>query len=396
MGGLRIRIPLSRTGESAAYLPGVAILKRFWRGWAVSALFGQTTGREGFFLSLIVVAAVAWPILLIAIAAPKIAVQMIALVPLPDRVPSWTVRLGWIGLALLIPLGVGVAVSVKTPPAMRQGAPLLRVLRGFPITVGLAGAFAIIFVSVPIMRVAALVRRQKITDIPLIMSAFAYHEVAAKICEVLNRQGLSLQSAAPGWWVSAPMRLLAWLGGEALRSHVPKRFEHFVAHDLALSLYPTGLVLRGHPARLTWAHGLVAEAVVHTEGLQTTDPRAQALEQRLRPLWRSYDLDPARRARGADLARELDQITRELRILQVDWDDWQVLYRQILQLGRAAHGERQLLDAEPPPPAAQPHAREWEVRSRGRRRALLAGALRGGMGTLRVQFKESRGRAALP
>ncbi len=330
----------------------MAILKRFWRGWAVSALFGQTTRREGFFLSLIVVAAVAWPILLVAIVAPKIAVQMIALFPPPDWVPSWTVRLGWIALALLIPFSVGVVVSVKTPPAMRQGASILRVLRGFPITIGLASAFAIIFVSVPIMRAVALVRRQKITDIPLIMSASAYHEVAAKICEVLNRQGLSLQSAAPGWWVSAPMRLLAWLGGEALRSHVPKRFEHFAAEDLALSLYPSGLVLRGKPALLIWAHGLVAEAVVHTEGLQTTDPKAQALERRLRPLWRSYDLDPARRAKSADLAQELDQLTRELRTLQVDWDDWQVLYRQILQLGRAAHGERQLLDVDPPPAAA--------------------------------------------
>ncbi len=355
----RIGIPLSRTGEKRGYLPDVAILKRFWRGWAVSALFGQTTRREGLLYSLIVVAAVAWPILLAAIVAPKIAVQMIALVPLPDRVPSWIVRLGWIGLTLLIPLVVGAAVVLKTPQAMRQGSSVLRVLRGFPITVGLASSFAIIFVSVPIMRVVALVRRQKITDIPLIMSASAYHEVAARICEVLNRQGLSLQSAEPGWWVSAPLRLLTWLGGEALRSHVPKRFEHFAADDLALSLYPSGLVLRGKPALLIWAHGLVAEAVVHTAGLQTTDPKAQALERRLRPLWRSYDdLDPTRRAKSADLGHELDQITLELRTLQVDWDDWQVLYRQILQLGRAARGERQLLDAEPAPPAVQPHVGE--------------------------------------
>ena len=338
----------------------MAILKRFWRGWAVSALFGQTTRREGLLFSLIVVAAVAWPILLVAIVAPKISVQMIALVPLPDWVPDWTVRLGWMGLALLIPLSVGVAVSVKTPPALRRGPLVLLVLHGFPITVGLASAFAIIFVSVPIMRAAALVRRQKITDIPLIMSASAYQEVAAKIREVLNRQGLSLQSAEPGWWVSAPMRLLTWLGGEALRSHVPERFEHFAAYELALSLYPSGLVLRGKPALVIWAHGLVAEAVVHTEGLQTTDPKAQALERRLRPLWRSYDLDPARPARSGDLGRELDQITRDLRTLQVDWDDWQVLYRQILQLGRAARGERQLLDSEPPPPEAQPQAAETE------------------------------------
>jgi hypothetical protein len=349
-----IGIPLSRTGEKRGYLPGVAILKRFWRGWAVAALFGQTTRREGILLSLIVVVALAWPILLVGIVAPKIAVQMIALVPLPDGVPSWIVRLGWIGLALLIPLGVGIAVSVKTPPAMRSGSRIGRVLRGFPITVGLAAAFGIIFVSVPDMRVAALVRRRESADIPLIMTASAYHEVATKICEVLNRQGLSLQAAEPGWWVSAPMRLLTWLGGEALRSHVPTRLEHFVAHDLALSLYPSGLVLRGNPALLTWAHGLVAEAVVHTDGLQTTDPKAQALEQRLRPLWRRYDLEPGRAA-GADVARELDQITRDLRTLQVDWEDWQVLYRQILQLGRAAHGQRQLLDAEPPPSVTGSH-----------------------------------------
>jgi hypothetical protein len=332
----------------------VAILKRFWRGWAVGALFGQTTRREGALLSVIVVAAVAWPILLIGIAAPKIAVQMIAVVPLPDGVPAWVVRLGWIGLALLIPLGVGVAVSLKTPPAMHQGSAVFRVVRGFPITIGLAGAFGIIFVSVPIMRVVALVRRKKSADIPLIMSASAYQEVATKICEVLNRHGFSLERAEPGWWVSAPMRLLTWLGGEALRSHVPIHFAHFVAPDLTLTLYPSGLVLRGNPARLTWAHGLIAEAVVHTEGLQTTDPKAQALEQRLRPLWRSYDRDPAGRARSGDLARELEPLTRELRTLQVDWDDWQVLYRQILQLGRAAHGELQLLEAEPPPPVAEP------------------------------------------
>jgi hypothetical protein len=172
--------------------------------------------------------------------------------------------------------------------------------------------------------------------------------VAAKICEVLNRQGFSLHAAKPGFWVSAPIRLLIWLGGEALRSHVPTRLEHYAGPDLALSLYPSGLLLRGGPARLTWAHGLVAEAVVHTEGLQTTDPKAQVLEQRLRPLWKSYDLGPPRGKSDAELKGELEQVTQELKSLQVDWDDWQVLYRQILQLGRAAHGERQLLDARPP------------------------------------------------
>ncbi len=325
----------------------MAILKRFWRGWAVGALFGPTTTREALFLSAIVGVAVAWPLLLGGVIAPKLAVQMIAVVPLPERISSQTVRLIWVALALLIPIGVGLAVTVKAPPATPEKSQLRRILRGFPITVGLAAAFVVMLVSLPIRKIGALLRNEKSADIPLIMNGSAYHEVAAKICEVLNRQGFLLRAAEPDWWVSAPIRLLTWFGGDVLISHLPTHLEHFVSRDLALSLYPSGLVLSGKAERVTWAHGLVAEAVVHTEGLQTTDPKAQALEQRLRPIWKSYDFDPTGGGRRADLARELEEVTRELRTLQIDWDDWQVIYRQILQLGRAAHGQRQLLDVEP-------------------------------------------------
>jgi len=320
----------------------MAILKRFWRGWAVDALFGQTTAREQILFPVLIAAAVAWPLLLIGILAPKVAVQMVAMVPLPASVSAWGVRLVWIGLALLIPLAVGLAVVRRREDLVGHRARwLASIWRGFPITVGLSAAFAVIFVSVPAMRLAALLRRRKTADIPIIMNASAYHEVATKLCEVLNRQGFSFRAAEPEWWISAPLRLLARLGGDALRSHVPARVAHFVTGDLSISLYPSGLLLRGRPKRLTWAHGLIAESVVHTDGLQTTDPNAQALERRLRPLWKAYDRAPAEHQ---GLAGELDRIARELRTLQVDWDDWQVLYRQILQLGRAIAGQPQLLE----------------------------------------------------
>ena len=55
-------------------------------GWAVRALFGQTTAREQTFLSVVVAAAVAWPVLLVGIAAPKVAALLVAFVPIP--IPS--------------------------------------------------------------------------------------------------------------------------------------------------------------------------------------------------------------------------------------------------------------------------------------------------------------------
>ncbi|HVZ88189.1 MAG TPA: phage holin family protein [Polyangia bacterium] len=316
-------------------------------GWAVRALFGQTTAREQTFLSVIVGAAVAWPILLIGVIAPKVAALLIAFVPIPHWIPSWIVRLVWLGLALFIPIGVGIAVAVRSPPSLRHESQVVRVLRGFPITIGLAGAFVIMFVSVPIMRLAALARREKSADVPLITDAAAYHEVAAAICRVLNRHGFSFRPAAPGWWVAAPTRLLTVMGGDAFRAYVPARLEHFVSDGLEMSIYPSGLLLRGRSNRLTWAHGLVAETVVHTEGLQTTAPEAQALERRLRRIWKSHDADPTG-AGTAGLERDLDQVTHDLGELDVDFDDWQVVYRQILQVGRSIHGQRQLLDIEAP------------------------------------------------
>jgi len=316
-------------------------------GWAVRALFGPTTTREQTFLSVVVGAAVAWPVLLAGIVAPKVAALLIAFVPLPHSVPSWTVRLVWATLALLIPVGVGIAVAAKAPPGAPRKSLTKRVLRGFPITVALAGAFLIMFVSVPVLRLTAIARRHKSADIPLTTDAAAYHDVARKICEVLNRHGFSFEPATPGWWVAAPTRILRALGGDAFRAYVPDRLEHFVSGDLEMSLYPSGLLLRGAPGRLTWAHGLIAETTTHTAALQTTDPKAQEVERRLRHLWASCDAEHGGgdQARAHALEKMLDQITSALGELDIAFDDWQVLYRQSLQLGRVIHGERQLLDA---------------------------------------------------
>ncbi len=315
-------------------------------GWAVRALFGQTTAKDQTFLSIIVGAAVAWPILIVGVAAPKVAALLFAFVPVPHWVPSWIIRIVWIGLAAIIPVAVGIAVAAKAPPPPRHEPVVKRVLRGFPITIGLAGAFLIMFVSVPIMRLAAILRGRKTADVPLVTDAAAYHQVSVTICEVLDRHGFSLRRAEPGWWVSAPTRMLLWFGGDAFRGYVPAKLEHFVSTDLELSVYPSGLLLRGKPHKLTWAQGLIAETVVHTDGIQTSAPQAQALERRLREIWHRYDQGAKTSPETKRLSRVLDGATHELGSLEVDFNDWQVLYRQILQVGRAIHGERQLMDEE--------------------------------------------------
>ncbi len=317
-------------------------------GWAVRALFGRTTAKEQMFLSGLVGAAVAWPLLVVGTLLPKTGALMLAFVPIPHWVPSWIVRIVWLGLAALVPFSLGLAMAAKAPPSAARESIIKRLLRGFPITIGLAAAFIIMFVSVPIMRFWALVKRQVSADVPIVTDTAAYHEVAALALAVLNRHGFDLRPAQPGWWVRAPTQILSWFGGEAFRAFVPQRLEHFESPALAISFYPSGAVLRGQPQKTTWAHGLLAECVAHSPGLQTVTPETQDLERQIRRIWKVLDDEPAAHAHSARLLGRTRELAHELGKVNVGFEDWQVVYRQILQLERALDGQRQLLDEQRP------------------------------------------------
>lgn len=318
-------------------------------GWAVKALFGRTSARDQTLLSALVAAAVAWPLLLVGVAAPKIAALALAFVPLPKFVPSWIVRLVWLGLAAIVPIALGLTIAARKPPAVRQEPFILRLLRGFPMTLGLAAAFIVMFVSVPVMRFVSMVRKEKSVDVPLATDTAAYHQVAQLVVETLRRHGLDTSPAEPGWWVKAPARILAFFGGDAFAGFVPRTIEHQEGPGLAVTFYPTGLLLRGEEHKLTLAHGLIAETVVRSDGLQTTDADAQAIERQIRHVWKIFDEAPEAHTGSARLSARVDELARALTDLDVDYDQWQVIHRQLLQLDRALHGQRQLLDAKAPP-----------------------------------------------
>ena len=322
-------------------------------GWAVRALFGRTTPGQQIFFSGLVGAAVAWPLLLVGAAMPRVGAFLLAFIPIPHWVPSWIIRVVWLGLAALVPFSLGLAIASKAPPSAPPEPAFKRLLRGFPITVGLAAAFLIMFVSVPLLRFWALVKKQTSADVPVATDRDAYHQVAALACAVLNRHGFALRKAVPGWWVRAPTRILTWFGGDAFRSFVPQTAEYFESPSLNVSFYPSGVVLRGEPQKTTWAHGLIAEAVVHSRGLQTFDPTAQDLERQIRRVWRVFDEDPAAHVNSTRLLGRAREMTGDLGKLNIGFDDWQIIYRQLLQLERALRGQTQLLDERPSPPAEE-------------------------------------------
>ncbi|HZS40613.1 MAG TPA: hypothetical protein VFF06_27460 [Polyangia bacterium] len=316
-------------------------------GWAVRALFGRTSPKEQTVLSALVGGAAAWPLLVLGVAAPRISTMALAFVPLPRFIPSWTIRVAWLALAVLLPIVIGLVVAAKAP-GPRHEPWVKRVLRGFPITLGLAGAFLVMFATVPVLRVASLLRKRRDENVPLVTSAATYRSVAELTERVLDRRGFELERVQPAWWVTWPSRILLRMGGGAFRQYVPVELAYFrAASGMEIALYPNGLLLRGREDDVGAAHGLLAEALTRSEAFQTTDIEAQRLETRIKRVWEMFDRDPIGNRENGELRGALDRIAVELcRVRGVPYDEWQVLYRQALQLSRALDGEPQLLDRE--------------------------------------------------
>jgi hypothetical protein len=144
--------------------------------------------------------------------------------------------------------------------------------------------------------------------------------------------------------LALPSLVLQKLGGNALRGFVPDRLAYWKGPELEIAFYPSDILIRGKTERSGWTHGLLAEAIVHGPGLQTFGAEAQDIERQIRRIWRVYDENPIAHVRSTALLSRLSDIATDLGAIHVDYDQWQVLYRQTLQLARALDGERQLLD----------------------------------------------------
>jgi hypothetical protein len=77
--------------------------------------------------------------------------------------------------------------------------------------------------------------------------------------------------------------------------------------------------------------------------LNTLDARAQDLESQIKRVWAVYLDRPEDHRRAAMLLRRRDEIARELSQSDVPFDEWQVVYRELLQLDRALRGGSLLL-----------------------------------------------------
>lgn len=308
-------------------------------GWATILLFGKVSGRRQTVLSLIALGSLAWVIVVIGVLVPAVAVFLLAAVTLPSFIDDTWIRIAMLAAAVGIPILVGIAALSVEAPELRPGSPIgviKAVLRGYPFTLLLALTIAFLAGISLAEKVVSLARRQESVHVPLIIKPRGYEAVLRDLEDVLERADIPVDRAPAPVALAMPPRLLARVAGRSLGGLVPDRLVRLRAPGFEVLVYPSDLALTGTKPLVARARAAIAERLTTSPAYLTTTAVAERVEDDI------MRVAAATRAMGreagspsvAELEDRLAAIDRDLASLTIDFDEWETLYRERLQVER--------------------------------------------------------------
>jgi hypothetical protein len=320
-------------------------------GWATIMLFGRVPQRKQLLLAGVALGSILWVVTLVGVLLPDAGAFLITLVPAPDFIDEGLIRLVMLGLAILLPLAVGAGGLMLMDEADRPagiGGKAIQLLRGYPYAAVLSLVILFLLVVAPIFKLRTIFKRWEDAHIPIVVKPDGYEQVVRDLVAAVDGAGLDLSRARAPRVLEMPSRLLAAVGGESVRRLVPEQIVMLRARDIEVTIHPSDVAITGSKRAVAQARAAVANRLTKTEAYLTGSEEAQQVEDGLRALRNPADAEAALIA--------LRAIDKRMTELTVPYEEWEVLYRQRLQV------ERDLLRARviEPPKESGPVARVVE------------------------------------
>jgi hypothetical protein len=285
--------------------------------WATLVLFGQVAKDKQLFLSLMALFALLWPVALAGVAIPSVGTFLLGFVTVPAWLDLW-VRIAMLALAILAPLGVGF-LAIKLRDQAPRGLSFVRaLLAGYPNALALAVVLLWLMIVTPIMHLIAVAQRRESAHIPVSVKPGGYDTVVDDLRAALERAGLVVGHTFAPWPLTLPGRVLALVGGAGVRALVPQHLSQLRARDFVLTVHPMDLALSGKKRALVRARAALVRELTFTQAYQTWTKEAHAIEDALLE---------------ASMGRaDLGEIGTRLDKLDVPFEEWEILYRMMLQV----------------------------------------------------------------
>lgn len=310
-------------------------------GWATTLLFGKVPARKQIYLSAASLGSLAWLLAVLGIASPRIAAFLLAFVTLPDWFNDNLIRLIMLGVAALVPPIVGVLSILMVDPEDRPqgfGGKAFAILRGYPYTIGLSLTFLLMMLFAPIMKVGALVKRWTQQHVPIVVESEDYETVVTDLEAALEEGGVETRREPATWLVRFPTKVLTFFAGRTLARFVASELVTLRGKDLEVLLHPSDLIIRGREKVVAHVRAVLAERLTFTEAYFTYEKEAHAIEDRLRDLHQGMVERGERGVFDRSAFAALEKIEADLRRLELPFEEWEVLFREKLQVERMLLG----------------------------------------------------------
>ena len=302
-------------------------------GWAGVLLFGRVRKDRQVILAAITFGSVVWAALLVGVIVPDVGTFLLAFVPVPDFVDPLWVRIAMLVAAALLPLVVGGAILLLLDSADRPTGKdaVALVLRGYLVTAALALTLVFLAVIGTVRKARVLAKRWSDAHIPAVVRPGNYERVVVDLERALDDADLSVTSRDAPAVLAVPGRMLAAVAGKHFGSLVPDRVKQLTGSGIEVLVHQSDIAISGGKGEVARARAAIASRLTSTAVSRTTSAEAQAIERRLEEL--AHDPSQA--------WAELRRIDEELATIELDADEWEVLYRTRLQV------ERDLLTGRP-------------------------------------------------
>jgi hypothetical protein len=305
-------------------------------GWASTMLFGRVPASRQYLLLGITFGSVIWIVLLLGVLLPDVGTFLLVFVPKQDLIPESTVRLIMLIGALVAPAVIGGMTLLLAGPGKRSARDVIgAIARGYPLTALLAVLLVFLAGLAIARKVVSLTRGWTDAHVPLVVLPGRYDDVAADLDAAVTAAGLDVEPRLAPAYLSMPARWLAAVAGSSA-SLVPDRMIRLQGRDLDILIYSMDLLVSGKPKAVARARAAMASRLTTSAAHLTVSAEAQAIEDRLARLARPPDpaADAAPRPFDESAAAAFEAIDAELARIEIPYDEWEVLYRQRLQIER--------------------------------------------------------------
>lgn len=327
-------------------------------GWASSLLFGRVPKSHQIYLTLMMAGSFLWLLMLVGLVVPSAGSFFLATTPHPASITSVLLNLVFLLGVIFLPLGVGLAGFLVPAEGDRpKGAAIVvELLRGYVLTPLIAGLL-LFLASVGIAR---KVRSQKNgwsdAHVPIVVKPGGYDQMVVDLRDALARVDLTVVEEDAPRVLTVPAWLLTQAAGPNVRKLRPDRLVDLDGPNLQIGLYPSDIAISGATHERTRARAAILSRLATTSAYMTTSAEAQRIEDELTELARPDG--PARSMPRAWASAAFQAIDAKLLDLEVPSDEWDILYRERLQV------ERDLLAGAKPGTPFPGHAPESQAVAR--------------------------------